>query len=58
MPDSPSVAVHNVLIGPENTFKILPSGIVAVVHGREDQGEENDYLDRRIWMTRRRGKTS
>ena len=52
---SPSVAVHNVLIGPEDSLEVLPSGVVAVVHGGEDQGEENHHLDRRVWMTRRKG---
>ena len=45
---SPSVAVHNVLIGPEDSLKVLPSGVVAVVHGGEDQGEENHHLDIRV----------
>ena len=52
--ESPSVAVHNVLVSPEDSLKVLPSGVVAVVHGWEDQGEENHHLDRRVWVKSRK----
>ena len=32
----PSIAVHNVLVGPKDSFKVLSSAVVAVVHRRED----------------------
>ena len=53
--ESPSVAVHNVLISSEDSLKVLPSGVIAVVHGGEDQSEENHHLDGRVWLTRRKG---
>ena len=32
----PSIAVHNVLVGPQDSLKVLSSAVVAVVHRRED----------------------
>ena len=55
--ESPSVAVHNVLISSEDSLKILSSGVVAVVHCGEDQSEENHHLDRTVRMTRRKEKS-
>ena len=55
--ESPSVAVHNVLVSSEDSLKVLPSRVIAVVHGGEDQGEENHHLVRRVWLTRRNGKS-
>ena len=40
----PSIAVHNVLVGPQDSLKVLSSAVVAVVHRREDQREEDHHL--------------